>query len=56
MVRSLANVLFKKIWLRLIVLRQRMFKIEENAMMQKEISQDRKLSELAMSAAEQIKK
>ena len=35
MVRSLANALFKKIWLRLIVLRQRMLKIEENAMNQK---------------------
>ena len=54
MVRSLANVIFKKIWARLVVLRQRLLKTEQNAMMQKENSQERKLSELAMSAAEQI--
>ena len=38
------------------MLRQRMLKTEENAMKQKEFSQDRKLSELAMSATEQINK
>ena len=54
MVRSLANVIFKKIWLRLIVLRQRLLKTEENALKQKKIHQDRKMSDLAMSAAEQI--
>ena len=54
MVRSLANVIFKIIWLRLIVLRQRLLKTEENAMRQKEDLQDRKMSELAMSAADQI--
>ena len=56
MVRSLANIIFKKIWLRLVVLRQRMLKTEENEMRQKEISQERKMSELAVSAAEQINK
>ena len=56
MIRSLANVIFKKIWLRLVVLRQRMLKTVEHAMRQKEISQDRKLSELAVSAAEQMNK
>ena len=50
MLRSLANVTFKKIWLRLVVLRQRLQKTEQNAMKQKEASQERKLSELAMSA------
>ena len=54
MVRSLANVIFKKIWLRLVVLRQRLLKTEENAMKQKEDLQDRKMSELAMSAADQM--
>ena len=54
MVRSLANVIFKKIWLRLVVLRQRLQKTEQNAMKQKEASQERRLSVLAMSAAEQI--
>ena len=41
MVRSLANVLFKKIWARLVLLRQRLLKTEEHTMMQKESSQDR---------------
>ena len=56
MVRSLANVLFKKMWARSVVLRQRLLKIEKNAMMQKENTQERKVSELVMSAAEQINK
>ena len=37
-------------------LRQRVLKTEENTRMQKESSQDRKLSDLTMSAAEQIHK
>ena len=53
MVQSLANVLFKKIWARLVLLRQKLLKTEENTQMQKESSQDRKLSELAVSATEQ---
>ena len=53
-VRFLANFLFKKIWARLVVLRQRLLKTEKNAMMQKGNTQERKLSKLAMSAAEQI--
>jgi len=56
MVRSLANVIFKKIWARLVLLRQRHLKTEENTRMQKESTQDRKMSELAMSATEQIQK
>ena len=54
MVRSLANVIFKKIWARLVLLRQRHLKTEENSMLQKELSQARKMSELAVSATEQI--
>ena len=54
MVRSLANVILKKNWMRLLVLRQKLLETEQNAMMQKEASQERKLLELAMSAAEQI--
>ena len=54
MVRSLANVIFKKIWLRLIVLRQRMLKTEEHVRKQKEDLQEKKMSEIAMSAADQI--
>ena len=56
MVRSLANVLFKKIWARLVLLRQRLLKTEENTQIQKESSQDRKLSELAVSETKQIHK
>ena len=37
MVRSLANVIFKKIWARLVLLRQRHLKTEENTKMQKNI-------------------
>ena len=39
MVRSLANVIFKKIWARLVLLRQRYLKTEENTMLQKELLQ-----------------
>ena len=54
MVRSLANVIFKKIWARLVLLRQRHLKTEENTKMQKELSQVKKMSDLADSATEQI--
>ena len=54
MVRSLANVILKKIWLRLVVLRQRMLKTEEHVRKQKEDLQEKKMSEIAMSAADQI--
>ena len=54
MVRSLASVIFKKIWAKLIVLKQRQSKQEENTRLQKEEYQDRKLNEMAMSATEQI--
>ena len=56
MVRSLANVIFKKIWARLVLLRQQLLKTEGNAKLQKESNQDRKMSELAVSATEQIQK
>ena len=54
MVRSLANVLFKKIWARLILLRQRLLKTEENTRMQKESCHEKKLFDLTATAAEQI--
>ena len=56
MVRSLANVIFKKIWARLVLLKQRMQKQEENSRMQKEEHQARKMTDLAVSATEQIQR
>ena len=56
MVRSLANVILKKIWARLVLLSQRMKKQEENSRLQKEGHQERKMTELAVSATEQIQK
>ena len=46
MVRSLANIIFKKIWARLVLLRQRHLKTEENPKMQKELSQVKKMSSI----------
>ena len=54
MIRSLANVIFKKVWAKLMVLKERQFKQEENTRLQKEMNQERKLSEITLSAAEQI--
>ena len=54
MVRSLASVILKKVWAKLVVLKERKEKQEENTKLQKEEYQERKLSEMAMSAAEQI--
>ena len=56
MVRSLANVIFKKIWARLVLLRQRMQKQEENSQQQKEEHQEMKMMEMGLSAKEQIQK
>ena len=42
MVRSLANVIFKKIWARLVLLRQRMLKQEKNSCQEKEDHQEMK--------------
>ena len=49
MMHSLANVIFKKIWASLILLKQRMMKQEENSRTQKEEHQERKLNEMAVS-------
>ena len=54
MIRSLASVIFKKVWAKLMVLKERQFKQEENTKLQKEMNQERKLSEMALSATEQI--
>ena len=51
---SLANVILKKVWGKLITMKERKEKQERNTQLQKEEYQDRKLSEMAMSAAEQI--
>ena len=56
MVRSLANVMFKQIWARLVLLRQRLMKTEENSRLQKESHQVRKMTDFAPSAMEQIQK
>ena len=54
MVRSLASVILKKIWAKLIVLKQRQTKQEENTRLQKEDYQDRKLSDMTLLATKQI--
>ena len=54
MVRSLASVILKKVSAKLVVLKERKEKQEENTKLQKEEYQERKLSEMAMSASEQI--
>ena len=56
MTRSLANVIFKRIWARLVLLRQRAMKMEENSRKQKEENQDRKMADMGLSATEQIQK
>ena len=56
MVRSLANVILKKVWAMhtLIILRQKLLKEEENSKKQKESRQDMLMAELALSAQDQI--
>ena len=53
--RSLGNVIFKRIWAKLVLLRKRALKMEENSRKQKEDNQDRKMAEMGLSATEQIK-
>ena len=50
MVRSLANVILKKEWARLVLLRQRLLQKEENTKKQKESRQEKLLADLALSA------
>ena len=54
MVRSLANVRLKKVWARLLILRQRLLQEEENSKKQKESRQEIFLADLALFAKEQI--
>ena len=54
MVRSLANVFPKKVWAKLLVLRQKLLKEEENPRKQKESRQENLMADLAISAKEQI--
>ena len=56
LVRSLANVILKKVWAKLLLLRDRSIKDEENAKKQKESRQESLLANLALSAREQIQK
>ena len=53
MVQSLANVILKKVWARLLLLRQRLLQEEENPRKQKESRQENLLADLALSAQEQ---
>ena len=54
MVRSLANVILKRVWAKLLLLRQRAIQEEENSKKQKESRQENLLANLALSAREQI--
>ena len=54
LVRSLANVILKKVWAKLILLRQKSIVEEENSKKQKEGHQESLLANLALSAREQI--
>ena len=56
LVRSLANVILKKVWAKLLLLRQRSIQDEENSKKQKESRQESLLANLALSAREQIQK
>ena len=50
MVRSLANVVLKKVWAKLLLLRQKSIQDEENSKKQKESCQENILANLALSA------
>ena len=54
LVRSLASVILNKIWAKLVVLKEQKEKQEENTKLQNEGYQERKLSEMAMSATVKI--
>ena len=56
MLCSLANVILKRVWARLVLLRQKLMKAEENTRKQKERNQERTIADLAVSATKQIKK
>ena len=54
MVRSLANVIFKRIWVKLLLLREKALLEEANTKKQKEERQEKQMANLALSASEQI--
>ena len=54
MVRSLANVILRRVWVQLLLLRQKTLQEETNARRQKEERQVKQMAKLAMSAKEQI--
>ena len=54
MVRSLANVILPRIWVQLLLLREKTLQEEANARRQKEERQEKQMASLAMSAREQI--
>ena len=54
MVRSLANVIFKRIWARLLLLKGKALLEEANNKKQKEDRQEKQMANLALSAREQI--
>jgi len=54
MVRSLANVILRRIWVQLLLLREKTLHEEANALRQKEVRQEKQMASLAMSAREQI--
>ena len=54
MVRSLANVILKRVWARLLLLRERSIQEEQNTKKQKEQRQEKLMADLALSAREQI--
>jgi hypothetical protein len=54
MVRSLANVILRRIWVQLLLLREKTLREEANARRQKEKRQEKQMANLAMSAREQI--
>ena len=56
LVRSLANVILKKVWAKLLLLRDKSIKDEENTKKQKESRQESLLADLAISAREQIQR
>ena len=54
MVRSLANVILRRIWVKLLLLRDKTLREEANTIRQKEERQEKQMARLAMSAREQI--
>ena len=56
LVRSLANVILKKVWAKLLLLRDKSIKDKENTKKKKESRQESLLADLAISAREQIQR